>query len=360
MHSKKTKYIVLLVLLISMGFGYLARGFLDESATHQPLENMISTQINAKASENAHNRITQENSVKKSAQDQYRAYLANKPLYLQNTEIPAKFTLDEQGNLVINSDIRDIFDYFLLMKGDLSDNQIELIIAGYIETELQEPARSQATILLSHYRDYLQRYAQWRKESGAEFGTQADSITLRETLQQLHSLRIEVLGESVESSFFGEEEQTNNAYLDAKIAMNQTNGDEQARKQVIENLRSALPDEVRQAQDAAMMQVTLSEKVNAMKAAGASADQIEKERTALVGVEASQRLAALDDERKIWDQKRAAYKEFRKQHPEIDDMTQESMVAVPALSNLSLSPQDLMRMKALDRIDASGHPVQPD
>ena len=67
------------------------------------------------------------------------------------------------------------------MKGDLSDNQIELIIAGYIETELQEPARSQATILLSHYRDYLQRYAQWRKESGAEFGTQADSITLRET-----------------------------------------------------------------------------------------------------------------------------------------------------------------------------------
>ena len=64
MHSKKTKYIVLLVLLISMGFGYLARGFLDESATHQPLENMISTQINAKASENAHNRITQENSVK--------------------------------------------------------------------------------------------------------------------------------------------------------------------------------------------------------------------------------------------------------------------------------------------------------
>lgn len=360
MQSKKTISIALLVFLISMAFAYLASGLLGESATHQPVGSMISTQESAMSDENVHNRIAQENSVKISPLDQYRAYLANRPLYLQNTEIPANFTLDERGNLVINSDIRDIFDYFLLMKGDLSDKQIELIIAGYIETELQEPARSQATTLLSHYRDYLQRYAEWRHESGAEFGGQADSTTLRETLQQLHSLRIDALGEAVESSFFGEEEQTNNAYLDAKIAMTQTNGDEQARKQIIENLREALPDDVRQAQDAAMMQVTLSEKVNAMKAAGASADQIEKERTALVGVEASQRLAALDDERKTWDQKRAAYKEFRTQHPEIDDMTQESMVAVPALTNLSLSPQDLMRMKALDRIDASGHPVQPD
>lgn len=290
-----------------------------------------------------------------SADADYQAFLANKPLYLQNTDIPAEFSVDPQGNLLLNSDIRDIFDYFLLMQGDIDATRLQAIITGYIHTSLQEPARSQAQALLTRYLAYLQRYMEWQADNQASASYQQTPESMREVLTQLHDMRLEILGDAAETAFFALDEQTSQAYLEAQIAMKNAGNDPQARAEIQAELKAALPEEVRAAQEAAMTQVTLSDKLASLKAAGATQTQMEQARIAMVGTAANDRLAALDAERLQWQQKRQGYQELRQKHPGMDDMTMETMASLGEIQSLGLTTGDLLRMQALDRIDAQKH-----
>src|SRR3546814_4094623 len=74
------------------------------------------------------------------------------PTSFKGTQVDGQFRLDEAGNLLIGAELRHLFDYFLAAAGEEPlKNSIERL-RRYIVAELPQPAQSQASAVLTHYR----------------------------------------------------------------------------------------------------------------------------------------------------------------------------------------------------------------
>lgn len=286
----------------------------------------------------------------------YEAFMANRPLYLADTDLPAQFTVDASGNLVVDANIKDLLDYFLLTIGDLPFDQIHDLIAGNMIASLQEPARSQALALLDSYFSYIDAYDQWESSFDKSYVMANDPAGMRDRLTELENLRRQHLGDEAYDAFFADLDQTNAAYLDAQLALQQPGLAEQERAAIVEQLKAALPQQVRQAQEAAMTQVNLAQHTQTLRESGATDAEIYQARVAMVGEAAAKRLAQVDEENRQWQDKRSQYKSLVQDSVDLDGMAapeRDAYIADLAQRELGLSANEIKRMQALDRIEAA-------
>lgn len=286
----------------------------------------------------------------------YEHFMANRPPYLDNIDLPGRYSVDEDGNLIIDMGAKEMLDFFLQTIGDLPFDDIHNLIAGSMIAELQEPALSQALALLDDYFTYLDAYDNWQNSFDKDYMMANDPVGMRDRMQQLSDMRRDLLGEEVHETFFGELEQVNSAYLDAQIAMNQPNLTEGEKAAIRQQLKESLPPQVREAQEASMALVTLTETTRSLKSQGATDAEIYQARVEMVGEEAAKRLAQVDEEKRIWAQKRDQYTSLIQQTPGLAGMTdaeRKSYIADLAQRQLGLSSNEINRMQALDRIEAA-------
>lgn len=286
----------------------------------------------------------------------YSKFMANRPPYLDDVELPGEYSVDENGNLIVNGGVKDMLDYFMLGIGDIPFDQLHDLIAGNMYTSLQEPALSQALQLLDNYFSYVDSYDQWEKGFDKEQLVANDPANLKTLMQDLESLRRQHLGDAAYEAFFAEEAQTNAAYVDARIALQQEGLSESEKAAIRENLEQSLPESVRVAQKQAMVQVDLAEKTQALVKSGASEQEIYQARVEMVGEEAAQRLQAVDAEEKAWEQKRQQYKALLTDAPGTDGLSEDEKsqyIADVAQKELGLSANEIKRMQALDRIESA-------
>lgn len=286
----------------------------------------------------------------------YAQFMANRPAYLDNIDLPGRYSVDEDGNLIVDEGVKEMLDFFLQGIGDLSFDEMHDLIAGSMITSLQEPALSQALELLENYFTYLDAYDDWQKSFNKDYAMANDPASLQSHMQQLADLRTQYLGEEAHTAFFGEIEQVNAAYLDAQIALQQPNLTESEKAAIRDELKQSLPPHVREAQEASMTLVTLTETTSTLKQQGASDADIYQARVEMVGEEAAQRLAQVDEEKRVWNQKRNQYKSLIQQTPGLGGMTDSertNYIADLAQRELGLSSNEIKRMQALDRIEAA-------
>lgn len=286
----------------------------------------------------------------------YQHFMANRPAYLDNIDLPGRYSVDEEGNLIVDAGLKEMLDFFLQTIGDLPFDQIHDLIAGSMITALQEPALSQALALLDDYFVYLDAYHQWQQSFDKENLVAHDPVALRDHMQTLSDLRREHLGDIAHEAFFAELEQVNAAYLDAQIALQQPNLTATEKDDIRAQLKASLPAHVRAAQEASMTLVTLTETTNTLKKQGANEQQLYQARASLVGEEAAKRLAQVDDEKRLWAQKRNQYKALLEHTPGLAGMTdteRTSYIANLAQRELGLAHNEIKRMQALDRIEAA-------
>jgi lipase chaperone LimK len=286
----------------------------------------------------------------------YEQFMANRPPYLANIDLPGRYAVDENGNLIMDAGVKEMLDFFMLAIGDLSFEQIHDLIAGSMIAALEEPARSQALAFLDQYFTYVDAYDQWQQSFDKDSVMANDPASMRDRLTQLEDLRRQHLGDEAYEAFFAELDQTNSAYLEAQIAMQQPNLTEADKEAIRQQLKEALPPQVREAQEASMALVTLTEKTNQLKTQGASDAELYQARVELVGEEAAKRLAQVDEEKRVWEQKRNQYKSLISATPGLDGMTVDertAYVADLAQRELGLSSNEIKRMQALDRIEAA-------
>lgn len=303
----------------------------------------------------------QQNPTPEQLKANYSKFMANRPPYLDDVELPGEYSVDENGNLIVNGGVKDMLDYFMLGIGDIPFDQLHDLIAGNMYTSLQEPALSQALQLLDNYFSYVDSYDQWEKGFDKEQLVANDPANLKTLMQDLENLRRQHLGDEAYEAFFAEEAQTNAAYVDARIALQQEGLSESEKAAIRENLEQSLPESVRVAQKQAMVQVDLAEKTQALVNSGASEQEIYQARVEMVGEEAAQRLQAVDAEEKAWEQKRQQYKALLTDVPGTDGLSEDEKsqyIADVAQKELGLSANEIKRMQALDRIESAESSVQ--
>ena len=270
------------------------------------------------------------------------------PASLSGTEVDGRFHLDSSGNLLITEDIRRIFDYFLSTQGEEPLTGSIQRLRGYIAEQLDAPAEGQALALLDQYLDYKRQLVQLERD----MPLLADLNALRQREAAVQALRARIFSADAHQAFFAIDEAYNTFTLQ-RMAIQRTSLDPAAKAAAIDQLRSALPDEL-QALAASQLQAELRVQVGALQKAGGTPEQVRQLRQQLVGAEATIRLEALDQQRLQWQQRLQSYLKERSRIEASEGLSQgDKATAIARLEEEGFNPQERLRLQAATELAAA-------
>ncbi|WP_428718425.1 lipase secretion chaperone [Undibacterium curvum] len=219
---------------------------------------------------------------------------------MEGTQTDGKLE-EAQGELVVNAELRLMFDYYLAATGEKSLAEIRKEIEKVLDQRLRPHAAAQAKQLLARYLQYKTALF----DSEKQLGQQVQSATMMATAmrarwQAMQNLRLQYFSAKESQAMFGFDD----AYdLDAiarlEIANNRalTKAEKQAR---LRTLDENLPADLKEAKNAPLQVIRLEEQANAMRNQGASEDDVYRMRAAAISPDAANRLAQVDREEADW------------------------------------------------------------
>jgi len=86
----------------------------------------------------------------------------------QDTEVNCQLKIDSSQHLVVNSQTRDCFEYFITQYGENDLEQIKIHFGKFIQGQYLEPARSQIMDLWTRYLKYREQLAQIQAPSAKQ------------------------------------------------------------------------------------------------------------------------------------------------------------------------------------------------
>lgn len=231
---------------------------------------------------------------------------AQEPTSLRGTEVDGELLVDARGNLVLTSQVRHLFDYFLSLIGEESSQQARQRIRDHLTAQLDEPARSQALELLETYLDY--QYQLVNLEARFPVAERLEDLLARE--QAVQQLRARLFSREAHEAFFAGEEIYNNFTLERLTIQQDPSLSDREKGLAIEALRENLPEEMQQLL-VPQIHNDLREQTLALRAAGADEARIRQLRMGMLGPEATERLEELDRSRAEWRERVEAFQQER-------------------------------------------------
>lgn len=235
---------------------------------------------------------------KTNSDQQFITGLENLPASLHDTEVDGGFELDADGNLIITNRIRQLFDYFLSAQGEEPLPTIVQRLRAYIHNTLSGDAAAEAEQLLENYIGYLDDVA--ALDAPITPGQTIDPAQLRAQKEQLAAIRAGRFDAVANDAFFAEEE-AYDRYTLARLEVMQDDSlsaDERASR--LTALESQLPPQLQES----MRDITRYQDLQTLTQQWQEADgnpaTLQQMRENLVGREAAERLAKLDQEEAEW------------------------------------------------------------
>ncbi|WP_217473812.1 lipase secretion chaperone [Stutzerimonas stutzeri] len=226
------------------------------------------------------------------------------PPSFKGTQVDGRLRADAMGRLIIEPDIRRVFDYFLASIGEEPIETSVNRLRRYIEAQLPQPARGQAYHLLGQYLDYKRQLLALEQDHPQ----QADIGAMRERLQAVKQLRATLFDEQVNSVFFAFEEAADQFTLERLAIRLDPALDAAAKGAALDRLHNELPPEL-QATLAPQLQSELRQQTRALQAKGGTPAEVRQLRQQLVGSAATARLEKLDEQRQQWRSRLAGYQQ---------------------------------------------------
>ena len=269
---------------------------------------------------------------------------------LQGTRIHGNLRVDEQGNLIIDNDIKKLLHYFLNVEGELSREELIILLRKGIADYLPQPAEGQALEILTQYLAY-QNALQEQINQGA-YPLKSNGIEgYRQAFELRNQLRIQYLGAEVASAFFAEEE-AYDLYTVTRLELaSNTSLTDAERTAQLSVLEEQLPEQYLNVRKKQQSRVAVNEEINVLRENNASIYELQDTWTQHYGVEAAQRLVTLEVKRQEWDNRYNTYSQQRQSLQEmgLDDDTFKSQLN--ALQESSFSEAEQKRIQALDKIN---------
>jgi lipase chaperone LimK len=260
--------------------------------------------------------------------------------------------VDERGDLILGPEVIAFFDYFFSASGEEPDEAIRARILAAIRERLDGPAGLQAAALLDQYIGFREAARALRVDLGFGAEGEADPAARLEVIRRL---RREHFGEEAAEQLFGDEEQEAAVAAAQREVMRDPSLSPEEREAKIAALEADLPEAAQEARAEARRPLAQQAEEEALRAAGATPEELRRHRVATVGQEAADRLADLDRRREAWSQR---VEEFRKERARIAAAMQDKRArgaAEQALLERSFTPQEQLRVRAI--LKAKGEPL---
>jgi lipase chaperone LimK len=212
---------------------------------------------------------------------------------LRGTDIDGALRVGPDGKLELGPDVVRFFEYFLSATGEESDAVIRARIEAAIREKLDGPAEAEALALLDKYMAY--------REAGRNIavppGADEDPLV---RLNAVKKLRRTHFGEEAASLLFGDEELEGEVAAERARIMKDPALSPEERQAKLAEVEAKLPEAARNAGEAATRPLRLREGEAALRANGASEEEVHRHRVEAVGEEAADRLRELDRSRAEW------------------------------------------------------------
>lgn len=360
MNNKKIFYFSLVVVVV------LAGGLVIQVRTTGEDPSVSETPEDARAEQGVHDstqskaaRGEPENGTNRSGERDLGHFLGREPsklpASLSGTEVDGGVRADEQGRLIVEARIRRMFEYYLSTLGEASLDEIQTWVAHYLDENLPASAAREGWSL---FRDYLE----YRRglDAIAEPGADADMDTMAAAMERRNVLRREKLGREAAEAFFATEQAYDEYMLRRRAIAQDDELTEAEKQQRLEQARAELPEPMREVREESTRPVRVQERVEAMRAEGASEAEIRALREAELGAEAADRLEELEARREQWEQRYQAYRREREQLDTSGLAEPEREAAVQRLREEHFDEDEIRRAEALDRIRAQRGSERPD
>ena len=259
---------------------------------------------------------------------------------LRDTDIDGALRVGPDGKLALGPEVVRFFEYFLAATGEESDAVIRARIEAAIREKLDGPAEAEALVLLDKYMAYREA----GRNIGVPPGADEDPIA---RLNAVKKLRREHFGEEAASLLFGEEELEGEVAAERSRVMKDPALSPEERAAKLAELEAKLPASARNAEESATRPLRLREDEAALRAKGASEEEIHRHRVEAVGEEAADRLRDLDRKRSEW---KGRIEAFRAERDRIaKQYTDEGArrAAEAKLFEESFEPEERARAKAV-------------
>lgn len=217
--------------------------------------------------------------------------------YLEGTDEDGIFHVDENGRLIYDQSLLDVFNYYFSTIGRVDAANIVEMLRHKIMASLQEPSRSEALAFLASYQEFGVQHKEWMDNGGYNAGAMIDQGFANESMEmaimERFALQQSVFGSEVAEQLWGEQYEMDSFVL-KKMQMAKSG-------EWSEDMMADAPKVYRETAERTGRMVLMSRKIKEMRKSGASETDIYQHRELSLGAEAAQRLATLDDEREIWD-----------------------------------------------------------
>ena len=230
------------------------------------------------------------------------------PASLRGTILDNALKVDEKGHLLISSDIKDVFDYFLSAISEEDLDTILLRVDEYLSHYLQEPALSESKAVLAQYIEFKYSLMTLEQEMGKDLSqmSQQDKVDggyldfLRKQMDQRNIQREQYLDPAVYEAFYAEE-QRYDEYTYSRLLVNSNKSlSASERLEKIAEYQSTLPEDVRQSIKQTQITDELKLRTEKVLAEGGDQQQVRELRREMLGDEAVQRFDELDQQRAQW------------------------------------------------------------
>lgn len=249
--------------------------------------------------------------------------------------------------LVVDTELRLLYDYFLTAVGEKTVDEIRAEIEREIDKRLKSAPAAEAKRLLARYLDYKRALVDVEKNAQLAGPSLA---AMRARIEAMHRTRAKFFsGREAEGLFGADDAYDADALARLEVLQDKSLTDAQ-KKEKIAALDAALPAEVREAKEAPLRIVRLEESVSKMRAQGASDDEVYRTRAAALNPEAAARLAEVDREEQEWKSRIAGYLAERSRLLQDGGRLPEAerQAALQQLRQARFTPQEQLRLPAYE------------
>jgi len=225
----------------------------------------------------------------------------------QDTEVNCQLKIDSSQHLVVNSQTRDCFEYFITQYGENDLEQIKIHFGKFIQGQYLEPARSQIMDLWTRYLKYREQLAQIQAPSAK----QQDKNYFQKIFNSIQDIRKRFFSASEIEGLFSSEDIYQNYTLDRMQILEDSSLSEIEKARKLKERFEELPEDWQHNLEELSKLDDLHTLTKQIKARNGSAEELRQMRTALVGAEATQRLETLDTQRNAWQQRVTSYLDSR-------------------------------------------------
>lgn len=273
-------------------------------------------------------------------------------LHLANTskndvDIPIDLTLDAEGNLVADENLRVLMEFFLALDGEQEPAQIRALFLATMATQCNAACVDDAATLFDQYQDYLAALAN-------QLPALAENADLRGRLEAVVALRHQTLGQTLADALFWYEEQYDH-YRVRQWEIQQDASLSVAEKQAqLQALQLTAPAGLLE-REQSTLHLQQARQLRSQYAPENSA-ALYSARADLFGADAAERLQQLDSQRQAWDQR---YQHYRQEVAALKTSglsQQDQQQQIDQLRQRHYDAQESQRVAALDRIHAAETP----